>query len=149
MGEFDDESGNESGGQLRSKLEASLAAQRDMAKELRGFKATALIAEKGFRYVTAEDLADVDLAELGKSAAAIEDRKGKERETVLRQVFTDQGVAEDQLDNAVAQFLAPKQESRAEQSTRIADLGRVHGTRVDTSKTGLTGQDLILASLKD
>lgn len=148
MGEFDDESGNESGSSLRQKLEDTVKLNKEMAKELRGFKAEKLIAEKKLAYVKPEDLADVDLAELENKALQLNEQKEGERKAVLRSVLAEQGVPEDQLDNQIEQFLAPKPESVNQVSGRLADIGQIQGRYADTSTDNLTGPDLIYASVK-
>lgn len=143
-----DESESETGGSLRSKLEASVKANKQLADKLRTFEAKELIAAKGYKYVTAEDAAGVELDELPTKLAEIEKQKLATRESVLRDVLKGQGHEDgERLDEAVKSLLNP-QESHAETSTRLASLSRISGDFPGVHDSdGLEGRALIRQGL--
>jgi hypothetical protein len=150
MAEEDPEGTTETGGSLRAKLEASQAENREMAKTLRPLLAAQVIAEKAYKYVKPEDLADVPLTELATKAEILNKQKGEVHEQVVRTILAEQGVADADLDTAVQRFLNPDaQESHADTSTRLASLGRIAGTAPESDKDkGAHGQDLIELALQ-
>lgn len=149
MAEEGSEDQSETGGSLRAKLEASNAENREMAAELRSFKAAKEIADKGYKHVTLDDLKDVSLTELSAKAAELETKKTADHEVVLRQVLAAQGYDGDALDTAVSQLLNPE-ESHNEVSTRLASLGRISGGAPGAHDTeGRTGRHLIEAGLEE
>lgn len=149
MADEQPEGGSETGGSLRAKLEASLEANRQMAAELHGFKAQQIIAEKGYKHVTIDDLQGVDLTELATKAEAIEKQNLQLRETVLKETLQSQGLDGDRLDEAVKNLLHP-QESHADTSTRLANLGRIAGGAPGAHDTeNLTGRQLIMAGIEE
>jgi hypothetical protein len=151
MAEEDPEGITETGGSLRAKLEASNAANRELESQLKPLLVAQEISSKGYKYVTPDDLKDVSLSELATKAAALEKSKIAARADVVKSILKDQGVADDELDAEVERFLNPdRTESHAEQSTRLADLGRIGGRISPSDKDkGLHGQDLIEAALQE
>lgn len=150
MADDGSEDQSETGGSLRSKLESSIAENRQLATELRSFKAAALIAEKGYKFVTADDLKDVSLAEFDAKAAELEAKQAKQEEVILRKVLANQGTySEAELDSAVTRLLNPE-ESHAETSTRLQSLARIKGdapSRHDGENS--TGRTLIAEGLAE
>lgn len=145
MADDGSEGQSETGGSLRAKLETALEENKQIAGELRTFKASQIITEKGYKYVTAADLEGVGLDELASKAAAVEESKVKQEESVLRDVLQRQGLEGAKLDNAVKNLLHP-QESHADTSTRLAQLGRIQGDHPSAHDTDhLEGRDLIRA----
>lgn len=145
MAEEGSEGQSETGGSLRAKLETALEENKQMVGELRTFKATQLITEKGYKYVTAADLEGVGLDELATKAATVESDKVKQEEVVLRDVLQRQGLEGAKLETAVKNLLHP-QESHADTSTRLAGLGRIQGDHPSAHESeGLEGRDAIRA----
>lgn len=146
MADDGSEGQSETGGSLRSQLEATIAERNQMASELLGFKAAQEIGAKGYKHVTVDDLKGVKLDELPAKAAQIEKDKLAVRETVLRDVLKDQGYEDgERLDEAVKKLISPD-ESHAETSTRLANLGRIAGDFPATHEDeGLTGRKLLQA----
>jgi hypothetical protein len=149
MADEQPEGGSETGGSLRAKYEAALDESRQLAAELIAYKAKDVIQEKGYKFVTPEDLKGVGLNELAARAEAVEKQKLEIRETVLRDALAGQGLEGERLDDAVRNLLNP-QESHAETSTRLAGLGRINGTFPAQGDTdGLEGRDLIRAAVAE
>lgn len=146
MADDGSEGQSETGGSLRSQLEATIAERNQMAQELLGFRAAQEISAKGYKHVTAEDLKGVKLDELPAKAAQIEKDKLAVRETVLRDVLKDQGYEDgERLDEAVKKLITPD-ESHAETSSRLANLGRINGDFPGAhEEETLTGRKLLQA----
>lgn len=151
MADNESEDQLETGGSLRAKLEATQAENRELAAQLKPLMAERLIADKGFKYLKPEDLADVPLKELATKAEALNKAKESVHATVVKSILADQGVPDDELEAAVQRFLNPdKQETHAEASSRLADLGRIGGAIPETDKDkGLHGQARIEAALQE
>lgn len=143
----DDLSGSESGGTLRQKLEDALAANRDLHTQLVGYRAKDVIGEKGFKYVTPEDLTGVPLDDLADKAAEIEQSKQAQRETVLREVLTERGVPEDQFDTALAALLGNGQSTQSPADSVITNVSRIQGAAPGTlPDQNVYGEDRIRAA---
>lgn len=147
MDDSGSEDTNESGGALRKQLEKALAANKELSKRVAAQEAKTLIESKGYKYVKPEALADVDLDEMADKAEALEKSGLETSKVLLRQVLTNQGVSADDLDSEVDRFLNP-QESHAQTSSRVAEVGRTQGSYV-APRTEQTPMDLILAGVKD
>lgn len=140
--------GTESGGQLRAKLEAALAANKTLTEEVLGFKAEKVISAKGFKFVTPEDLHGVGLDELETKAAEVEAAKAAQRESVVKQVLADKGLQGDQLDAALKNLLSPEQAQADAAIGRLAEVGRIQGNVPSTAgEQGLFGKSRIRAAL--
>jgi hypothetical protein len=147
--QFDDD-GRESGSSLREKLSTAHSEIASLAKELVGYKAKDLIVEKGWLHVKPEDLAGVKLGDLETKGAELESSKAALKESVLKEVLEQQGVAGDDLAQAV-QALVGKVASGDESTEAAARLraatqvpGRTPGK---LEQEGLFGASRIRAAL--
>lgn len=137
---------NESGGSLRKNLEKALSDNASLAKELSSYKASAVIAEKGYKFVTPEDLAGVDLANIAAKAEEVEKAKGTQAESLLSSAL--KAKFGDDLD--VEAFLGTLATGKPEsESTSLHKLGKIQGQVPGSNKfEGLHGRDLIKAAVK-
>jgi len=142
--DWDDESGQEpTGGQLRERLEQTLKQNKALESELVGLKASQVIEAEGLKFVKAEDLAGVPLADLSTKAKAIEAERQATRIEVLKDIYREQGVSEEQLTAAVAEFQGTKPGASAADFAALTRLGSVGGStppKVDVSQ--LHGMEL-------
>lgn len=124
--DFEDEDQG-SGRSLRERLEAEIARNKKLSASL------AQRVSQQFRFVTADDLAGVDVDELEKMANEIERRKSEERSQILRSALEDQGLPADQLDEAVKRLVGSESADAGEPAldaatARVASLGKLQGT---------------------
>jgi hypothetical protein len=146
------EDGNESGGSLREKLEATIKERNALASELVGFKAQGLIAEKQWQHVTVEDLKGVKLTELETKGAELEAAKAALKESVLKEVLSKQGIDGEQLDEAIAQLVgkvAPADDTAATLARMRATAGIQGSAPGKIEQPGLFGASRIRAALGD
>jgi hypothetical protein len=136
-----DESGNESGSALREKLEATIEANKATAAELNRRVASA------HEFVTPEDLAGVPLDQLDAKAAEISQARAAERQALLVEELKRRGVAEDQLEAALANLGVKPQEQPA--PSQVASLGQLPGNvpAVNQVPEGVRGYDRIRAAI--
>lgn len=140
----------QSGGSLRRTLEDALAENRDLKAENIGFKAKEIIAAQGFKYVTPEHLAGVALDDLATKAAEIEQAKAEERNSVLKSVLAERGIADDQIEAALGQLLQPEAAAQQAAATRVSQLNRLQGNAPGTlPDQALWGVDLIAAGIAE
>lgn len=102
--QFEDE--QESGSSLRQKLEAALAENKALKAKQAELVAKDVIRDKGLSLVKPEDLADVAPEEIEAKAAELQKAKEAEMRSTIRTVLAQKGVAEDDLDEAVDDFLS-------------------------------------------
>jgi hypothetical protein len=121
------EGGQESGGSLREKLEAALQNQASLATELASYKARDLIAENGYKHVTAEDLKDVKLDEIATKAAELEASKASLAESVLRTVLKDKFGDGADLDTVVKNLIGDAGQADTAALDRIRSVGKTQG----------------------
>jgi hypothetical protein len=136
-----DESNNESGSALRERLEATIEASKATAAELNRRVAAA------HEFVTPEDLAGVPLDQLDTRAAEISQARAAERTELLKEELKRRGVAEDQLEAALANLGVATQAPPV--SSQVASLGSLPGTvpSVNATPEGVRGYDRIRAAL--
>lgn len=123
--DFDED--QESGRSLRERLEAEIARNKKLAASL------AQRVSQQFKFVSADELAGVEVDEMEKTAAEIERRKTEERTSILRSALEDQGLPADQLDEAVKRLVGSESATTVEPVTdaataRVASLGKLQGT---------------------
>jgi hypothetical protein len=148
-----DNDGTESGSSLRDKLEAEIAARRDLESQLSSYKAKDLIAEKGWQHVNPDDLKGVGLAELETKGAELEASKAALKESVLKEVLSKQGITGDDLNDAVSKLVG-KVASPADDTTaalaRMRAAQSAAGSPVGKLETpGVFGASRIRAALGD
>lgn len=140
------ENDQESGSELRKKLEEALGAKKQWASS-----AAAAVAA-GFKYVKPEDILDVDdPAKLMEKAQEVEAARKAEADNLLRQALVDRGVAETDIDSALEALSGAQNPGNETDSAadRIASLGSFGGEphRTETVRRGPTGKDTIMAGL--
>lgn len=127
----DDDQSNESGGELRKKLELALKGNVALTDQLAGYLARDLITEKSLTLVKPDDLKGVELKELESKATALQAERLAQQESLLRNAFERQGyegaALEQQLALATGHAGA---ENPAANLTQARDLGRLPGTVV-------------------
>lgn len=152
--EFDDEDIDETGGGgkgLRSQLERTIATNQVLTEELSSYKAKDFLAESGFSLVKPEDLKGVDASQFEEHAAKVHEDRRALQEDLLRDVLRKQGLAGDDLDDALEQMIAENvtpSTREAEATQRARALGSAEATpipKVDVSK--VHGFDAIAAGL--
>lgn len=145
---------SESGKGLRKRLTAVLDENRELRKEVVTSKAAALIASKGYDLVEVKDLAeDTPIDQIEAKLESLQKDRTDILAKGLRLQFAKQGVAEDEIEAQVTDFLAGRVTSdtpdpEAEQFERVRELAGIAGTpvpMVNTSK--LHGGDAIRAGL--
>ncbi|HKZ20288.1 MAG TPA: hypothetical protein VJQ57_09275 [Acidimicrobiia bacterium] len=144
MDEFDDGAteSEESGGQLRKKLEAQIAKNKELTAELRKFAAKDLISAKGFKHVKPDDLVGVKPDDLEEKAAEIEEAKVKEQETILRNALVDRGIPEDEIEQRLADLTGDTNAQARQAAARVTELSRTPGTPVSRGEQqGVFGAD--------
>jgi len=92
---------NESGGQLRTKLETTLSENYTLREELAGLKAKDIIASEGYTHVKPEDLKGVALNELSAKAKELNEVKRDQLTELLTERFEAQGLQGSALEQAV------------------------------------------------
>lgn len=121
---------DEGGRGLRQRYEAALAELKDRDNRLFTFEARNVIEEHGLSLVKPEDLAGVSLQELEERARAVQAEKVDAQKDLARTVFAKRGLAGEELDKAVEEFIAPAVEgppAKSEDLGAIRELGRVPG----------------------
>jgi hypothetical protein len=145
------EQGTGGGGQLREKLEESIAANKVLTEKLSSFEAREFLdAHKDFSLVKAEDLKGVADRDREAKASEIQQERQRQQEELLRDVLVRQGLSGDDLEEALAEFVADKTADTedADKARRMRTAGNVDASRaprVDVSK--LEGFDAIRAGL--
>jgi hypothetical protein len=132
----------ESGKEFREKFERTAA-------ELRAAKA--LLAEQsvqGLKYVKPEDLAEVDLTQMGARAAELEAQREQEQTNLLKAALESRGLSGDDLDAALQNLTGTKPATEVtETPSQVATLGRLPGTAPGKSTDdGLFGQSRLEAA---
>lgn len=140
---------NESGSGLRKQLEAALAAQKASDKLLAGYVAKEMIASKGLKHVSAEDLAQVPLSEMEAKATELDAAKAAQAESLFRSTLASRGLEGDQLEQTLALLLGSSDEPASEVYGRIRSVGKVQAAPPASDiEKGLTGPDLIRATFQ-
>src|SRR5215207_867383 len=103
---FTDDDGQETGGSLRTKLEAALSELKSMRDENGAMKAEKIIRDKGYKLLTPEDLKGVDPKEL-ESEAEKRFAAKKEAQRLLAKDLLGRrhGVEGDELDRLVDEYM--------------------------------------------
>lgn len=132
----------ESGSQLRAKLEAALSENRTLKSSLTQF------AVKGLRYVRPEDLAEVAVDQIEAKAAELEaQRKSAEDEALAGRL----GVPVEDLESALAKLAGTGEQPKSEQPvvrSPFASTGALGGTPPgSTPDPNLRGRSRIEAAL--
>jgi hypothetical protein len=144
--DFDSEDEKESGSSLRKKLEAALKERDEALKVAIASKAQVLIGEKGYKHLTAEDLAGVSLSDLEAKADELEAQKAAADAAALRRVLEAKGFKDSELDQAMKGLLGDEPDQNATQD-RIRDAARLQGTPPpQIQDKGLMGRDLLYAA---
>jgi hypothetical protein len=127
----EDEESNESGGQLRKKLEDALKKSSELSQQLAVFQAEKLVVEKGFTTVKAEELKGVELDKLESTAAALHADRLKLQDDLLRDAFVRQGYEGDALEHQLA-FATGREAGGAAAAalSNARNLGRLDSTPV-------------------
>ena len=147
--EFDLDSENLSGSQLRQKLEAAIAQNKELREKVAVAEASTVITNLGLKHVAAKDLIGVSSKELESKAKELDAQKQAEKDQFLKDALAARGLDGDQLDAALAALTDPVGQVIAEQNHRQADLARAGGTPLPKREIeGLSGGDLILAGLE-
>lgn len=103
---FTDDDSQETGGSLRTKLEAALAESKTLKDELGAMKAEKLIRDKGFSLVEADDLKGVDADKLEAKAAEVQAQKAEAQRVLIRDVLGRRhGVEGDELERLVDEYV--------------------------------------------
>lgn len=151
MAAFDDEefdSSTADGGALRQRYEAVLRESKEAKAELAGLRAGAVIADKGFKYVKATDLAGVAPADVESKATEIEAARIAERTELLKSILAENGVDAEDVNTGLQELLGRAQHDNAGQLSRLNSVGNVGGTPPPIlDSRGLHGVDRIEASL--
>lgn len=134
MGEFDEESENESGGALRQKLEAALKTNAEKDAVIATYKATDVIKAQGYKYVTPQDLTGVPIDELAAKAAELEGQKQAAASTLLKTALAGSVPAE-QLDAEVARLLGGAKTDAA--ADRVHTVSQIQGLPANTPEVDL------------
>lgn len=146
----EDENGQETGGQLRQKLEAALSTNRKIEDELQAFRAKELLSEKGLDLVKPEDLKGVDPSNLESRASEIQTERRALQENLLRQALAKQGLEGEALDELVGELVGQKTTNTEDAETvgRMRQVGGIGEVlpRVDPSK--VQGYDAIRAGIE-
>ena len=136
------------GGALRTRYEAVLKSEREAKAELATLRAGAVIADKGFKYVKAADLAGVAPTDIETKAAEIEAAKVAERAELLKSILTENGVNADDVNSGLQELLGRTQHDVTAALSRLNGVTSVGGQAPPLHDTrGLTGQDRIEAHL--
>jgi len=124
--DLDDLGQREGGKGLRKWAEAVQKETRSTMGELATLKADKVIQEHGYHLITAEDLTGVPLADLEAKAEALEGEKLESQRELARDMLTRKGLAGDDLDRAVDEFLQPAPDD-AKARERAAAAARAGG----------------------
>lgn len=138
------ETGKESGGQLREKLEQALKDNASLRTEVLGYKASQLIAEKGYKHVTPEDLQGVDLDGIEAKAAEVEQSKAELEAQVLKRVLGDKFGDGVDVDAAINSLISGEGDGAA--LDRIRSVGKLQGEPVSRGAVDVSqlhGQELL------
>lgn len=100
----------ESGSQLRQKLEAALAENRSLREAVNQF------ATKGFQFVKPEDLAEVAIDQIEAKAAELEAQRKSEQDQLLAARL---GVPVEELDAALAKLKGDGGQSQTQQQQAV------------------------------
>lgn len=103
--DIDELAEKEGGKGLRQKLEAALQEGRRLQGVATSAEATRVIGEKGYDLVSADDLKGVALDEIEVKAAELQEQKSAARADVVKSILAGKGLAGDELDQAVEEFL--------------------------------------------
>lgn len=128
---YDDEEEDvdESGSSLRRKLEETLDKNRDLTTKLTGLTAKSLIEEHGHNLVKPEDLEGVDLSEMSDTAERLQQERSSQQADLARDMLARQGLAGDELDKAVTDFLSPEATGRGTAAHgRAREVAAIGGT---------------------
>lgn len=138
------ETGKESGGSLREKLEAALARESDLKAKVLSYQAREVIAEKGYKHVTPEDLKGVDLDGIEAKAEELEQAKAAQEAEVLKRVLGSK-LGDGADVDAVIQGLLGGGDDQSAALDRIRSVGKVQGSPVakDQDAAGLSGPELL------
>lgn len=141
--DFDSEDEKESGSSLRKKLEAALSERDEALKVAIAAKAQVLITEKGYKHLTAEDLAGVSLSDLEAKADELEAQKTAADAAAIRRVLEAKGFKDSELEQAVKGLLGNEQDGTATQD-RLREAARLQGTPpAQIQDKSLVGKDLL------
>lgn len=147
----DDDLDQMDGGALRKKLEDSLKVNRELAESLAGLKTEKILRDKGYTLVKPEDLKGVSLDKIESEAERIYNDRRELRAGIAKDLLRRQGVKDDELDQAVEDFLsgtAPalktETDEAAERLEAVRGLGQMSGIPVSqTPASQLSGRAAI------
>ena len=138
------------GGQLRQQLEQALNENKKLSKELRVERTQRVLGTGQFTLVSESDLSDVELDEVEKRAAQLQEDRSKQKDDLLRTALKDRGLD----DEAIEAFIANGSESTEEQSAaevigRMRNSKNLDGTPVSKVRPELEGLDAITYALTE
>lgn len=116
------------GGQLRSRYESLLKESNTAKAELAGLQAAAVIADKGFKYVTAKDLTGVARNDIESKATEIEAARTVERAELLKSILLENGVNAEDVNSGLQELLGRSQHDTQAQLSRLNGMAGVGGT---------------------
>ncbi len=126
MDDYDDDV-EESGSTLRRKLEETLDKNRELTDELTGLRAKSLIEEHGHHLVKPDDLSGVELSEMADKAEALQQERTAQQADLARDMLARQGLAGEELDKAVADFLNPASGQTTAAHSRAREVAAIGG----------------------
>jgi hypothetical protein len=119
---------NESGGELRKKLEAALDENRKLLAIAKTAKAKELIEAKGYKHVTPADFDEVSLDEIEAKAETLEASKAAADAEALKRILSAKGLGANDLDSVVKGLVGKSStELEAEALGRLRSLGSLSG----------------------
>lgn len=123
----DDDDVDESGSTLRRRLEETLDRNKALTTELTGLKAKSLIEEHGHRLVKPEDLDGVEPDQMADRAQALQEERQTQQVDLARDMLAQRGLAGDELEAAVADFLSPSSGQDTAAFGRVKETSAVGG----------------------
>jgi hypothetical protein len=129
------------GGQLRQQLEQALNENKKLSKELRTERVQRVLGTGKFALISEQDLSDVELDEVEKRAAQLQEDRSKQKDELLRTALKDRGLDDEAIEAFIADGKASTEESDAAEAIgRIRTTGRnLDGTPVSKAVPDLEG----------
>tara|TARA_B100000131_G_scaffold228880_1_gene220657 strand:- start:3007 stop:3477 length:471 start_codon:yes stop_codon:yes gene_type:complete len=151
MSIYDEDDGQqveESGSSLRQKLEDTLKEKNELARELSGLKADAIIKELGLSLVKPEDLKGVKLSEMTETAQTLHSERQAQQVELAREMLSRKGFEGEELDREVEAFLDVPAGPDVAAHARVKEASQVGGTTAPVKDPrSLFGLDSIEAAL--
>lgn len=151
MSIYDEDDGQqveESGSSLRQKLEDTLKEKNELARELSGLKADAIIKELGLSLVKPDDLKGVKLSEMTETAQTLHSERQAQQVELAREMLSRKGFEGEELDREVEAFLDVPAGPDVAAHARVKEASQVGGTTAPVKDPrSLFGLDSIEAAL--